>query len=74
MMRSSMSWMPGSSDDHLRQAPTDEQDVEEQDIVMDAQSLKASGDKGEIGEVDGSDQGVRQMEDDEDLAVDDQRR
>ena len=67
--------MPGSSDDHLRQPPTDERDVIEQDIVTDTESHEVSGDKRETGEVGGSEQGVRQMEDDEmDVAVGEQRR
>ena len=53
---------------------TDEQDVIEQDIVMDAESLEVSGDKGGTGEVDGSEQGVRQMEEDEDVTIDERRR
>ena len=67
--------MPGSSDDHLTQPSTDEQDVIEQDIVMDAASREVTGDKRENGEVDGSEQGVRQMEDDEmDVAVGEKSR
>ena len=50
---------------------TDEQDVIEQDMVIDTEALEVSGDKGETGEVDGSEQGVQQMEDD---GVDEQRR
>ena len=68
--------MPGSSDDHLRQPPTDEQDVIEQDMVIDTEALEVSGGKEEIGEsIEGSEQGARQMEDDEmDVAVGEQRR
>ena len=47
-----------------------QQDVIEQDMVIDTEALEVSGDKGEIGEVDGSEQGVRQMDDE----VDEQRR
>ena len=67
--------MPGSSDDHLRQLPTDEQDVIEQDMVIDTETLEVSGGKEETGEVEGSEPGVRQMEDDEmEVAVGEQRR
>ena len=66
--------MPGSSDDHLRQPTTHEQDVIEPDIVMDAESLEVCGDKGETHEDDASEQGVRQIEEDEDVTVDEQRR
>ena len=67
--------MPGSSDDHLRQPPTDEQDVIEQDMVIDTETPEVSGGKEETDEVEGSEQGVRQMEDDEmEVAVGEQRR
>ena len=47
----------------------------EQDIVMDAGSREVSGDKRENGEVEGAEQEVQQMENDEmDVTVDDQRR
>ena len=44
----------------------------EQDI--DAESLEVSGDKGETGDDDGLEQGVRQIEEYEDVTVDEQRR
>ena len=67
--------MPGSSDDHLRQLPKDEQDVIEQDMAIDTETVEVSGGKEETFEVEGSEQGVRQMEDDEmEVAVDEQRR
>ena len=47
----------------------------QQDIVMDAASREVTGDKRENGEVDGSEQGVRQMENDEmDVAVGEKSR
>ena len=42
--------MPGSSNDHLRQPPTDEQDVIKQDMVIDTETLEVSGGREETGE------------------------
>ena len=41
---------------------------------MDAASLEVSGDKGETGDDDGLEQGVRQIEEDEDVTIEKQRR